>query len=257
MVPPRVRALSARLLSAADSILRSAHSCYTRRNLTPDESETLHQLRSDPSIVVRPADKGGRWVILDANSYSEECFRQLSASSFYQPLTSPLPLSTTDPSAALLDLLRTGHITKREFQFLAPPSTPKPRRFGILPKVHKPVWPELGAPPGRPIVADVESINSGAARLIDHYHQPLVNRQASFLLDSQHLLAILRSHRLRPDSLFATFDVRALYTSVPINEGSVAKLHFKLLKCAHHLDQLSSTTARTILRLRRTLETIL
>ena len=219
MIPPRVRALSTRLLSAARFILRSTHSCYTSSNLTPDEYETLDLLRSDPNLVIRPADKGGRWVILDASSYSQECLRQLSASSFYRPLRSSLPLSATDPSSVLLDLLRSGHISRGEFRFLQPPPSPRPRRFGILPKVHKSVWPEPNAPPGRPIVADVESINSGAARLIDHFLQPLVYRQASFLLDSQHLLAILRNHRLSPSTLFATFDVRALYTNVPIQEG--------------------------------------
>ena len=219
MVPPRIRTLTTRLLSASNSILRSAHSCYPRSNLTSDERATLEQLRADPSLVVRPADKGGQWVIMDDRSYRSECLRQLSDSTFYQRLPSPLPPSTADPTSVLLDLQLSGHISKSELRFLLPPPSPKPRRFGVFPKVHKSVWPEPNAPPGRPIVADVESINSAAARLIDHFLQPLVHRQASFLLDSQHLLAILRAFRLSPGTLFATFDVRSLYTSVPIQEG--------------------------------------
>ena len=219
MIPPNIRALSTRLLSASTSIFSSAHSCYTRSNLSAGERDALEELRLDRSLVVRPADKGGRWVVQSASNYRFECQRQLGDTAFYQPLPSPLPLSASDPTSTLFDLLRSGHITKQELRFLLPSPSPKPRRFGILPKVHKSAWPSPEAPPGRPIVADVDTINSGAARLIDIFLQPIVQRQDSFLLDTQHLLGILRSPRLGPDTLFATFDVRALYTSVPIQEG--------------------------------------
>lgn len=218
-VPPSVHRISKRILSAAASVLRTTHSCFSDSNLDHGELSCLSLVRSDPRLVVRPADKGGRWVLMDADSYSHECRRQLCNPTFYQPLSSPLPVSSYDPSPDLVQLCRSGYISRRELRFLLPPASPRSRRFGILPKIHKAVWPEPCMPPGRPIVADVNSVNSGTARLLDFFLQPIVQSQSSYLRDSQHLLAILHPLRLTDSSLLATFDVRALYTSIPLAEG--------------------------------------
>lgn len=50
---------------------------------------------------------------------------------------------------------------------------------------------------------------------------------------------------------------RHIDQQLPPEIFSASKLHFTLIKCSHHLDQLSGTPPRTILRLRRTLETVL
>ena len=176
-------------------------------------------MRSNPSIVIRQADKGGRWVILDARAYSDECDRQLSDTSFYRPLPSPLSDSASHYRTLFQDLLTLGAINRKELAFLSPPPSPQPRRFGILPKLHKDVWPSAAAPPGRPIVADVRTESSNAARFLEFFLSPLVRRMASFLLDARHLIAILRTERLQDCSLFCTLDVRSLYTNVPIDEG--------------------------------------
>ena len=219
LVSPRLRLLSRRILNAARSILSSDHTCYHHQNLPADERAALVTLKSDPNTITRPADKGGRWVIMDANAYSTECARQLNDPVFYRRLDSPIPLSSVDPRSLLLDLQLDGFISKKEFAFLMPPVTPKPRRFGILPKAHKLNWTQADMPAGRPIIADVNTINSGVARLVDFFLKPLAQLLDSFLLDSQHLLAVLRSERLLPGSILATLDVRSLYTNVPIEEG--------------------------------------
>jgi len=218
-IPRGILCVSRRIISAARSILGSSHCCFRGQNLLPDEREALDLLASDHRVTVRPADKGGRWVLMDSTDYSNECHRQLQDTSFYRVLSSPLPVTTVDPTSILVDLQSTGHITKRELRSLLPPTIPKSRTFSILPKIHKSVWPAPNMPPGRPIVADVDSVNSGAARLLDHFLQPLVRNQDSYLRDSHHLIAILRPLRLSDSSILATFDVRSLYTNVPIEEG--------------------------------------
>ena len=218
-VPVSIRRLTGRLLGAARSVLLTPHHCFPGTNLEEDEAEALIYLRSEPGLAIRPADKGGRWVVMDAHAYSSECLRLLRDSNFYRPLPAPLPHQSVDPSSVLSDLHYSNFITRSELRFLAPPPSPRPRHFGILPKIHKSSWPCSSMPPGRPIVADVSSINSNAARLVDHFLQPLVQSQASFLRDSHHLLAVLHSCSLSVNSLLASFDVRSLYTNVPIEEG--------------------------------------
>ena len=62
-------------------LLRSKHN-----NLTTPEQEALKTLISNRNIVIKPADKGSGVVILNTNDYIHEAFRQLSDTSFYQPL---------------------------------------------------------------------------------------------------------------------------------------------------------------------------
>ena len=68
-------------------------------------------------------------------------------------------------------------------------------------------------------MSDVATDTSGVARFLEFFLAPLVKRTASYLRDSGHLIAILRESHLPADSLLCSFDVRALYTSIPIPEG--------------------------------------
>ena len=83
LVPPKNRAFSRRIVSAARHVLFSQHSCYGTPNLSPEEYALLDQLKSDRSIIVKPADKGGRWVVMDSEHYSGECLRLLRDAEFY------------------------------------------------------------------------------------------------------------------------------------------------------------------------------
>ena len=97
-VPASIHRLSRRLLGVARSILEAPHSCHRHSNLADDELAALHSLRSDSQLVVRPADKGGRWVVMDTDAYATECSRQLQDQDFYRLLTSPLSEPHLDPA---------------------------------------------------------------------------------------------------------------------------------------------------------------
>ena len=56
-------------------------------NLSETEKVALKELDSNPDIVIKPADKGGKIVILDRDAYINEATRQLSNSKFYIELT--------------------------------------------------------------------------------------------------------------------------------------------------------------------------
>ena len=219
LVPLRIQALSRRILSAARAVLFDDHCCYQTQNLTTEEYSLLRSLSADRDVIIKPADKGGRWVVMDRSEYSRECERLLSDPAFYLRLNNP-PDSVTVKCFAILErLLSARLINKREFRFLISPSSPKERLFKALPKVHKRLWPSLNMAPARPIIADVSSETSNVARLVDHFLFPLARRLPSFLLDSSHLIALLRERRLSSGSLLCSLDVRSLYTNVPIEEG--------------------------------------
>ena len=137
------------------------------------------------------------------------------------PLTNRLdwtPVRPT-PSASSRAFLSTGQISRREFRFLISPAHTRERLFKVLPKIHKPLWPSSNMPPGRPIIADVHSETSHVSKFVEFFLFPLARALPSFLLDSTHLIALLRGCTLEPGSVLCSLDVRSLYTNVPIEEG--------------------------------------
>ena len=220
LVPPRIRTLSVRILSASKRLLFSRHLCFSTNNLSPTEVDFLSSIRSDPSIITRPSDKGNRWVITNRNDYRRECLHQLTDTAFYQPLQGPL-FSSPPPllDETLQRLCSRGFLSRRELRSLTSSQHPQPRRYNAQPKLHKSDWSTPNMPPARPVISDVRTDTSGIARLIDYFLFPLVSRLPSFLLDSSHLLALIQPLTLQPHSLLCTLDVRSLYTNVSITEG--------------------------------------
>ena len=66
-------------------------------NLDNDQREALLNLANDPSITIKPADKGGSIVITNADDYMKSCLNSLSDPNFYEELPAdPNPKYRTD-----------------------------------------------------------------------------------------------------------------------------------------------------------------
>ena len=50
---------------------------HVQPNLTKDEKRVITSLLNDPSIVIRPADKGSGVVVEDAESYIEKLEQEI------------------------------------------------------------------------------------------------------------------------------------------------------------------------------------
>ena len=64
------------------------------QSLPNAELAALKQLRSNPFIVIKPADKGSFSVIMDKDNYISEGYRQLGNPSHYKKLDEPIFHST-------------------------------------------------------------------------------------------------------------------------------------------------------------------
>lgn len=56
------------------------------KNLSREEKKALRELKQDPSITIKGADKGGAVVIMDTKDYVAEADRQLADRDFYLPM---------------------------------------------------------------------------------------------------------------------------------------------------------------------------
>ncbi|KAM4034656.1 LOW QUALITY PROTEIN: uncharacterized protein ACNLHF_021323 [Anomaloglossus baeobatrachus] len=165
-----------------------------KRNVTIEESRAIRDLKNNPNIVIKPADKGGSIVVLNKKYYIDEILSQLGDTSTYVPIS-------RDPTSHIQGLIK--HIIRiylanntidqklADFLIKAHPIIPV---FYTLPKVHK----NMSHPPGRPIVASTESVLSPLAITVERILTPLIPNIKSYLKDTSDFLTHLQSIGLLP-----------------------------------------------------------
>ena len=109
----------------------------------------------------------------------------------------------------LKDIKQTGGLTTHKYKQLYPTSA-VPLKFYGLPKIHK------TGTPLRPIVSSWESITYGVAKELAHIIKPLVGQSPHHLKNIQHFIQQLQGKKLEPGEIITSFDVKALFTSVPV-----------------------------------------
>lgn len=194
-----------------------------KTNISKTEKEGLKQLRQNRNIIIKPADKGSATVIMDTENYILEAERQLANPIHYQLLDKPKFPETAQKILEILDkLLNRKFIDMDQYTYLSPPVDPKPRRFYLLPKIHKKRenWtiPDK-MPPGRPIISDCGSESYPVSEYIDHFLLPVSTSHPSYLKDTPHFLRTIAQYPIPEDALLITIDVDALYTNINNEDG--------------------------------------
>jgi len=163
---------------------------------------------------------------MDKQHYLAEGYRQLNNPLHYVKLSRPLYPQTATKFKEIITNLFTEHLlTDREFKFLLPPSDPRPRRFYMLPKTHKPKesWSFPNKmPPGRPIVSDCNSASKNISGLIDFYLKDLANRHPSYIKNTYDFVDKISKLNIPKQSLLITLDVESMYTNINHDKGILA-----------------------------------
>lgn len=135
-----------------------------------EESKAVKKLNDKENVIIRQADKGGGLVIQDREIYLVEALRLLGDNATYEKLPGdPLPGYITSLKQLLDGAREQGVITKNEYLFLNKehPLTP---HFYHIPKIHT----DQTNPPGRPIIAGIDSLTNNLGCYIDHFLQEIV-----------------------------------------------------------------------------------
>jgi hypothetical protein len=182
-------------------------------NLTAEEKLALAELKSNPNIVIKPADKGSAVVIQNRLDYIKEGKRQLSDHHFYQEVEMDLTTQhNKDVSDLIQELVKNREISEKcaKYLYIEKPRTPQ---LYLLPKIHKNKVPV----PGRPIVSGNSSPTERISQLADHFLQPLVQQTSSYVRDTTDFLCKLEDVTdLLPGALLCTIDVTSLYTNISL-----------------------------------------
>ena len=103
----------------------------------------------------------------------------------------------------------------------SPTGAVTPKYYG-LPKVHKKDTPL------RPIVSSIGSVTYETAKELSRILKPLVGRSLHHVKNNQDFIHNLEEMELEPEECMISFDVKALFTSVPIQPA--LKIIKKLLE---------------------------
>ena len=188
-------------------------------NLSAHEAVALKELRDNPKIVIKPADKGGAVVIWGVEEYKSEAARQLSDRNFYRKVGRDNTSQIAKEINREIQLaFKNKHISvdQKNYFIVEDPRTPC---FYMLPKIHK------KGNPGRPIVSACGGPTSNLSAFIDEHLKTVVKTIPSYLQDTTDFLSKLAELDLPTDYLLATVDVTSLYTNIPVAEGITAVGH--------------------------------
>ena len=109
----------------------------------------------------------------------------------------------------LKDIKQTGGLTMNKYKQLYPTSAVPPKFYG-LPKIHR------TGTPLRPIVSSRQSITYRVAKELAYIIKPLVGQSPHHLKNTQHFIQQLQGKKLESGEVITSFDVEALFTSVPV-----------------------------------------
>ena len=88
-------------------------------NIAKHEIQSLHQLKTDNDLIVKPADKGGAIVIWPKDSYLKEAYRQLNDSNHYRRIPhDPTPEILTETKKLAYNLYKSKIIENTTYKFL-------------------------------------------------------------------------------------------------------------------------------------------
>lgn len=224
-----------------ENLFKAKRKITSEDNITPAQRKALRELRNNKKIIIKPADKGSGTVILTPHQYETEVHNQLNNKKHYKKLEKDI---TGELRLKIGDTLK--HFT--DSKFIPPdvtkiliPETVRPARFYILPKIHK----NLENPPGRPIMSANGHVTERISEYVDLYLQKYISTTKSYIKDTNHLIELLKDLTLPTGSRLITFDVSALYTNIPHDEGIQA---VKIYMTKHYTER-EATLITTLTKL--------
>ena len=169
----------------------------------------IQKLRKDSSIKIMPADKGNVTVILDTGTYESKISHLLDDPNYASIDKVPTKNLEMTIKSKCASLLKRKRISKGLYQHMTNSGSKIPRFYG-LPKIHK------SDVPLRPIVDFRDSPTYNIANYLNKLLKSETKKFPSTLKNSIQFAKELKHIRIPPKHIMVSFDVKFLFTQVPI-----------------------------------------
>ena len=176
--------------------------------LTKDQREEVQRFSNSEDIIVRKADKGNTFVILNTTEYNEKLNLILQDTSKFRRLDKN-PTDNIKKSLNSLISSINAKIDGTKMSKIIGHYTP-----GYIycnPKIHK----NINNPPMRPIISQIGTATYSTAKYLNSLLSPYLPKK--HLIQSTYEFIEI-SKQVKSPKLLASLDVENLFTNVPINK---------------------------------------
>ena len=184
---------------------------FQKRNVPIEELKALQELKKDDTVMILPADKGRATVVIDKTDYQDKVQAILADTKTYELLKKDPTVTYKNKLINILkEIKKEGNIPTPLYRQLYPTANQAPRFYG-LPKIHKPHMPL------RPIVSGVGSVSEGCAKHLSKILNSVKGKNGHAVKNSAEFVEIIKNLEVPPGRKMLSFDVSALFTSIPID----------------------------------------
>ena len=191
------------------TIKKAQNRSKTPSNITKDEFKALKELKEDRDRVILTADKGVTLVIMEKKDYIQKAEELLNTTTYKKIPEDP----TNKQKNKLVNILKSikseGGLNEDTYKKLYPTGAVSSKFYG-LPKVHKP------GNPLRPIVSSTGTATYNTAKELARILKPLVGSSIHHVQNTRDFVEQIKETRLKQGECIISYDVAALFTSVPI-----------------------------------------
>ena len=191
------------------TIKKAQNRSKTPSNITKDEFKALKELKEDRDRVILTADKGVTLVIMEKKDYIQKAEELLNTTTYKKIPEDP----TNKQKNKLVNILKSikieGGLNEDTYKKLYPTGAVSSKFYG-LPKVHKP------GNPLRPIVSSTGTATYNTAKELARILRPLVGSSIHHVQNTRDFVEQIKETRLKQGECIISYDVAALFTSVPI-----------------------------------------
>ena len=163
--------------------------------------------------MILTADKGVAMVVMNKDDYIKKAQALLDDTNTCKPITAD---PTTKLKNRLINILKMmkgeGKLEENTCRKIYPTGASAPKFYG-LPKIHKENVPL------RPIVSSIGSATYKVAKELSKILKPLVGNSIQNVNNSQEFAEEIRNIKLERGECLTSFDVTALYTSIPVTDA--------------------------------------
>ena len=189
------------------------YSRLPKPNLKKEEMKALKQLRLERNQMVLTADKGVAMVVMNRHDYIKKARALLDDTNTYKPITSDPTTKLKNKLVNILKMIKgEGNIDENTYKRVYPTGVSAPKFYG-LPKIDKEDVPL------RPIVSSIGSVTYGVAKERSRILKSLVGNSIHRVNNSKEFAEEIRNIKLERGECITSFDVTALYTSIPVADA--------------------------------------
>ena len=191
-------------------------------NLNSNIRAELKNLKENKAVRVTDTDKNLGPAVVSADWMKTETLKHLNDPASYDRVTqeewSHRRCKVIENRERLMNTYK-RFLPPNTVKFLRSfdntPSSTKPAKFYVIPKIHKTPMAS------RPIAASHSYITRPISIYVDEIVKPNIS-MPTVLRDSKELIQILESIKITPDCLLVTADVKSLYPNINIKKAIIA-----------------------------------